>query len=160
MDVFAGIDRDAPIIVAEAVWQYSHHVLPGLRRHRGPILTAANWQRRVAGPRGDAQHQRLPDQDGPRLQLHLERDMTDDFADEAIGSWIETGTIEHDTSHVRDLDVGPPGRRMRPRPGGASRASWPTGWPSWASSTKAAWACTTPSSMTSTSTRWASTRSA
>ena len=43
MDVFAGIDRDAPIIVAEAVWQYSHHVLPGLRRHRGPILTAANW---------------------------------------------------------------------------------------------------------------------
>ena len=43
MDVFAGIDRDAPLIVAEAVWQYSHHVLPGLRRHRGPILTVANW---------------------------------------------------------------------------------------------------------------------
>ena len=43
MDVFAGIDRDAPVIVAEAVWQYSHHVLPGLRRHRGPILTVANW---------------------------------------------------------------------------------------------------------------------
>ena len=43
MDVFAGIDRDAPLVVAEAVWQYSHHVLPGLRRHRGPILTVANW---------------------------------------------------------------------------------------------------------------------
>src|SRR5690242_1770382 len=43
MDVFAEIDRDAPVVVAEAVWQYSHHVLPGLRRHRGPILTVANW---------------------------------------------------------------------------------------------------------------------
>ena len=29
MDVFAGIDRDAPLVVAEAVWQYSHHVLAG-----------------------------------------------------------------------------------------------------------------------------------
>jgi hypothetical protein len=27
MDVFAGLDPDAPLIVAEAVWQYSHHVL-------------------------------------------------------------------------------------------------------------------------------------
>src|SRR5690242_19061055 len=44
MDVFGSIDRDAPIVVAEAVWEYSHHVLPGLRRHRGPILTAANWR--------------------------------------------------------------------------------------------------------------------
>src|SRR5688572_29116261 len=41
--IFAGIDPDAPLIVAEAVWQYSHHVLPGLISHRGPILTVANW---------------------------------------------------------------------------------------------------------------------
>ena len=26
-----------------AVWQYSHHVLAGLRSHRGPILVVANW---------------------------------------------------------------------------------------------------------------------
>ncbi len=43
MCVFAGIDPDAPLIVAEAVWQYSHHVLSGLISHRGPILTVANW---------------------------------------------------------------------------------------------------------------------
>ena len=43
MCVFAGIDPDAPLIVAEAVWQYSHHVLAGLITHRGPILTVANW---------------------------------------------------------------------------------------------------------------------
>jgi hypothetical protein len=43
MEVFATVDPDAPIIVAEAVWQYSHHLLAGLISHRGPILTVANW---------------------------------------------------------------------------------------------------------------------
>src|SRR4051812_23957645 len=44
MEVFrTGVDPDAPIIVAESVWQYSHHVLHGLTTHKGPILTAANW---------------------------------------------------------------------------------------------------------------------
>src|SRR5262245_26103516 len=43
MDVFKNIDPDARLIVAESVWQYSHHVLAGLRSHRGPILTVANW---------------------------------------------------------------------------------------------------------------------
>ena len=39
----------------------------------GPILTVANWRGAVAGPRGHAQHQRLAHEDGPPLQLHLER---------------------------------------------------------------------------------------
>ena len=43
MEVFAGIDREAPLIVAEATWQYSHHILHGLLSHEGPILTVANW---------------------------------------------------------------------------------------------------------------------
>ena len=43
MDVFVKIHPDAPIIVAEAVWQYSHNVFSGLQHHRGPILTVANW---------------------------------------------------------------------------------------------------------------------
>ena len=42
-EVFKTIHPDAPLIVAEAVWQYSHHVLAGLRCHRGPILTVGNW---------------------------------------------------------------------------------------------------------------------
>jgi hypothetical protein len=43
MEVFRNIPADAPLIVCEAVWQYSHHVLSGLYTHRGPILTVANW---------------------------------------------------------------------------------------------------------------------
>ena len=41
--VFREMDPNAPLIVAESVWQYSHHVLAGLSTHRGPILTVANW---------------------------------------------------------------------------------------------------------------------
>src|SRR5512137_495464 len=39
IEVFRSIPADAPLIVAEAVWQYTNHVLPGLITHRGPILT-------------------------------------------------------------------------------------------------------------------------
>src|SRR6185312_7469272 len=43
MDIFSGIDPDANLVFATAAWQYSHHVLPGMRSHRGPMLTVANW---------------------------------------------------------------------------------------------------------------------
>ncbi|MSU24785.1 MAG: fucose isomerase, partial [Opitutus sp.] len=43
MEVFSKIDPETPLIVAEAVWQYSHHLLHGLISHRAPILTVANW---------------------------------------------------------------------------------------------------------------------
>ena len=42
MEVFRTMDSDAPLIVAECVWQCSQHILPGLSTHRGPILTVAN----------------------------------------------------------------------------------------------------------------------
>ena len=35
MEVFRDIPPDAPLIVAEAVWQYSHHVLHGLDHASG-----------------------------------------------------------------------------------------------------------------------------
>src|ERR1700722_7661245 len=37
MEVFRTLDPEAPLIVAETVWQYSHHLLHGLFTHRGPI---------------------------------------------------------------------------------------------------------------------------
>src|ERR1700740_1584414 len=33
MEVFRHLDRTGPLIVAECVWQYSHHVLHGLFTH-------------------------------------------------------------------------------------------------------------------------------
>ncbi len=43
MEVFRQIPPGTPLVVVEAVWQYSHHLLHGLYSHRGPILTVANW---------------------------------------------------------------------------------------------------------------------
>src|SRR6185295_14191551 len=43
IEVFRKLDSSAPLVVAESVWQYSHHVLAGLMTHHGPILTVANW---------------------------------------------------------------------------------------------------------------------
>src|SRR5258708_6876456 len=45
MDVFKNIHPDAKLIVAESVWQYSHHVLAGLPSQRGPLPTIAPWRR-------------------------------------------------------------------------------------------------------------------
>lgn len=43
IEVFHHIPAAEPVIIAEALWQYSHHVLPGLMTHTGPVLTVANW---------------------------------------------------------------------------------------------------------------------
>ena len=43
LEVFRKIPRDAPVIVAEAVWQYTHHVLPGLLDRAGPDPHRGNW---------------------------------------------------------------------------------------------------------------------
>lgn len=46
IEVFRRIPSDAPLVVVEAVWQYSQHLMPGLLGHRGRILTVANWSGR------------------------------------------------------------------------------------------------------------------
>ncbi|HJP88720.1 MAG TPA: hypothetical protein VJ850_06805 [Candidatus Limnocylindrales bacterium] len=103
MRVFEGIDRDAPLVVAEAVWQYSHHVLAGLRRHRGPILTVANWSGEWPGLVGMLNINASLTKMGRPYSTIWGEDLTDAFADSAIQRWLEDGTVEHDTSHVRDL---------------------------------------------------------
>jgi hypothetical protein len=105
MDVFSSIDRDAALVVAEAVWQYSHHVLPGLRRHRGPILTIANWDGTWPGLVGMLNINASLTKMGRAYSTVWGEDLTEPFADAAIAAWIEDGWVEHDTSHVRDLDA-------------------------------------------------------
>ena len=48
MDAFAAIEPNAPIVVAEAVWQYTHHVLAGLVSHKGPSSPSPTGP--VSGP--------------------------------------------------------------------------------------------------------------
>jgi hypothetical protein len=104
MDVFAGIDPDLPIIVAEAVWQYSHHVLPGLTSHRGPILTLANWSGQWPGLVGTLNLNGCLTKAGIRYSTLWSEDFQDDFFLSALRQWLEGGFIRHDTAHARPFD--------------------------------------------------------
>ncbi len=106
MDVFKNIPRDAKLIVAEAVWQYSHHILHGLRDHQGPILTIANWSGEWPGLVGMLNLNGSLTKMGVEYSSIWSLDFTDAFFLEKIREWIKTGKITHDTSHVRDLDTG------------------------------------------------------
>ena len=73
MEVFRTIPPHAPLVVVEAVWQYSHHILHGLYTHQGPILTVANWSGQWPGPGRHAEPERFAHQGGRHLQHPVER---------------------------------------------------------------------------------------
>ncbi len=105
MDVFRSIDPDSPVIVAEAVWQYSHHVLAGLISHRGPILTVANWSGQWPGLVGLLNLNGSLAKAGVKYCSLWSKTFDDDAFLGKLQSWLETGTLTHDTSHVRPLDT-------------------------------------------------------
>jgi len=109
MDVFKKIDPHAPLIVAEAVWQYSHHVLHGLITHRGPILTVANWSGQWPGLVGMLNLNGSLTKAGVKYATLW----TEDFALPAfvknLKSWLEDEKVKHDLSHVtkfKNVKVG------------------------------------------------------
>ena len=103
MDVFKTIDPNAKLIVAEAVWQYSHHVLAGLRSHRGPILTIANWSGQWPGLVGMLNLNGSLTKAGVNYSTIWSEDFKDEFFLNGLRQWIKTGKISHDHSHVQDL---------------------------------------------------------
>ncbi len=105
MDVFMTIHPDAPLIVAEAVWQYSENVLAGLEHHRGPILTVANWSGQWPGLVGMLNLNASLHKAGVKYSTLWSKDFTDDFFRSGIRQWLREGTITHDASHVKDLDL-------------------------------------------------------
>ncbi|MFF5289946.1 fucose isomerase [Paractinoplanes globisporus] len=105
LEVFKSIPPDAPLIVAEAVWQYSHHVLAGLRTHRGPILTVANFAGDWPGLVGLLGVNAGMAKMGVGYSTIWSVDFTDDWFRDGLRSWVSTGTIAHDASHVSDLGI-------------------------------------------------------
>ena len=105
LEVFKHIPVDAPLIVAESIWQYSHHVLAGLRTHRGPILTAANFAGDRPGLVGMLNLNACLTKMGKRYSSVWSVDFTDQWARDSIASWVATGEIQQDSSHVRDLKL-------------------------------------------------------
>ena len=105
MDVFKTIPKDMPVVVAEAVWQYSHHVLAGLRDHRAPILTVANWSGEWPGLVGMLNLNGSLTKAGVPYSTLWSEDFSDDFFLTGLRQWLEAGKVEHDQSHVHPFSA-------------------------------------------------------
>jgi hypothetical protein len=103
MEVFANIDPSAPLIVAESVWQYSHHLLHGLISHRGPILTVANWSGTWPGLVGMLNLNGSMTKAGVRYSTLWSETFEDDLFIHNLQTWLKTGVIRHKITHVKPL---------------------------------------------------------
>ena len=104
MEVFRSIDPKTPLVVAEAVWQYSHHVLAGLTTHQGPILTVANWSGQWPGLVGMLNLNGSLTKAGVKYSTLWSEDFKDTFFKTKLTQWLKTGKITHDVSHARPLE--------------------------------------------------------
>ncbi len=104
LEIFSQIPKEAPVVVAEAVWQYTHHVLPGLLEHRGPILTVANWSGTWPGLVGMLNLNGCLTKAGRKYSTLWSEDFTDEFFLKGLRSWLKKGVVKHDLSHVRPYD--------------------------------------------------------
>ncbi|MEM1207676.1 MAG: fucose isomerase [Planctomycetota bacterium] len=104
-EVFATLDPKTPLVVAEAVWQYSHHLLPGLLRHEAPILILANWSGTWPGLVGALNLRGSLTKAGKPYALLWAEDFSETPFRDKLKQWCETGSITHDASHVTPLDA-------------------------------------------------------
>jgi hypothetical protein len=104
LEVFRRIDPAAPLVVAEAVWQYSHHVLCGLATHRGPILTLANWSGTWPGLVGMLNLNGSLTKAGVKYSTLWSEDFTDDAFNKKLATWLHKGKVQHRTDHVTPFD--------------------------------------------------------
>jgi len=103
MEVFRRIPPTAPLIVVEAVWQYSHHVLHGLYTHQGPILTVANWSGQWPGLVGMLNLNGSMTKAGIPYSTLWSENFDDEFFLGGLKRWLEGEKLVHDTRHVRPL---------------------------------------------------------
>ncbi|MCH2202245.1 MAG: L-fucose/L-arabinose isomerase family protein [Fuerstiella sp.] len=104
LEVFRTIDPEAPLIVAEAVWQYSHHVLAGLTTHRGPILTVANWSGTWPGLVGMLNLNGSLTKAGVSYSTLWSSDFQDEYFLSRLETWLKTGECVHEMNHVAQFD--------------------------------------------------------
>ncbi|MFC6589113.1 FGGY-family carbohydrate kinase [Sulfitobacter pacificus] len=149
MDVFAGIDPQMPLIVAEAVWQYSHHVLAGLCFHKGPILTVANWSGQWPGLVGLLNLNGSLSKAGVSYASLWSADFDDTFFLNGLEEWLESGKIKQDQSHIAPFDRQYAGSEKDDALAVRIADDLRRNKSIMGSSTKAVWACITRLSLTS-----------
>ncbi|MGA2155342.1 MAG: fucose isomerase [Bryobacteraceae bacterium] len=103
IEVFRRIPKDAPVVVCEAVWQYSHHVLPGLVGHQGPILTVANWSGQWPGLVGMLNLNGCLTKAGVPYSTLWSENFGDEIFLAGLRQWLRGEPVRHDVSHARPL---------------------------------------------------------
>jgi hypothetical protein len=103
MEVFGSIDPQTPLVVAESVWQYSHHVLHGLISHQAPILTVANWSGTWPGLVGMLNLNGSMTKAGVKYSTLWSENFDDEYFLRGLQRWLETGAATHRTAHVKPL---------------------------------------------------------
>lgn len=101
LEVFAKRGPDAPRIVAEAVWQYSHHLLAGLLSHRGPILAVVNWNGRWPGLVGMLNLNGSLTKAGVKYSTLRRENFDDEHFLRGLVRWLRTGVTAHRTPQVK-----------------------------------------------------------
>ena len=105
IEVFRELDPDAPLIVAECVWQYSQHILPGLLTHRGPILTLANWSGMWPGLVGMLNLNGSLTKMDVKYSTIWSKNFSDSYFKRGLRQWLNEGEISHDQSHVKNIQL-------------------------------------------------------
>ena len=113
MNVFASLDPKAPLIVAESVWQYSHHVLAGLISHRGPILTVANWSGTWPGLVGMLNLNGSLTKAEVKYSTIWSEAFDDPFFLNYLSRWLKDGYVKHRINHVKKLKAVKVGSREK-----------------------------------------------
>jgi len=103
IEIFSRIDPTAKLIVAEAVWQYTHHVLSGLMSHRGPICTIANWSGQWPGLVGMLNLNGSLTKAGVKYSTLWSEDFSSCEFREKFATWLREGSVKHKLTHVRPL---------------------------------------------------------
>jgi L-fucose isomerase-like protein len=106
-EIFDRIPKDAMLVVATAVWQYSNHVAYRLWEHKGPILIASNFDGSAPGLVGASgleacltKHKYGPGQKG-HCFLWSSEEFKDETAKKNLKEFLKTGKIKYDISHAK-----------------------------------------------------------
>jgi hypothetical protein len=101
LEAFSKVDSKLPVIVAESVWQYSHHILGGLLNHQGPILTVANWSGQWPGLVGLLNLNAGLTKAGREFTTVWSEDFNDELLLTTLETWLKTGKCQHQLGHVQ-----------------------------------------------------------
>lgn len=100
IQAFRSVPPHAPVVVLEAVWQYSQHLMPGLLAHRGPILTVANWSGEWPGLVGLLNLNASLTKGRVSYSTLWSKDFKDAYFVCQLRRWLAGKPVQHDASHV------------------------------------------------------------